>query len=69
MKMFGGFGASFLKEYHELCPKTEPVEEYEDRVKLYELYHHLNHWAMFGGGYKSGAASIMRSLLLKYGRS
>lgn len=37
MKMFGGFGGSFLKEYHQLCPKTEPVEEYEDRVKLYEL--------------------------------
>ncbi|KAF2626030.1 Ketosamine-3-kinase [Macroventuria anomochaeta] len=67
MKMFGGFGGSFLKEYHELCPKTEPVEEYEDRVKLYELYHHLNHWAMFGGGYKSGAASIMKSLVKKYG--
>lgn len=37
MKMFGGFGGSFLKEYHELVPKTEPVEEYEDRVRLYEL--------------------------------
>jgi protein-ribulosamine 3-kinase len=37
MKMFGGFGGSFLKEYHELCPKTEPVGEYGDRVKLYEL--------------------------------
>lgn len=38
MKMFGGFGGSFLKEYHQLCPKTEPVDEYEDRVALYELY-------------------------------
>jgi fructosamine-3-kinase len=37
MKMFGGFGGSFLKEYHEICPKTEPVAEYEDRVMLYEL--------------------------------
>jgi fructosamine-3-kinase len=37
MKMFGGFGGSFLNEYHDLCPKTEPVREYEDRVKLYEL--------------------------------
>ncbi|KAF2275866.1 Ketosamine-3-kinase [Westerdykella ornata] len=67
MKMFGGFGGSFLKEYHELCPKTEPVEEYEDRVKLYELYHHLNHYALFGGGYRSGAVSIMKSLVKKYG--
>jgi fructosamine-3-kinase len=37
MNMFGGFGGSFLKEYHGLCRKTEPEEEYDDRVKLYEL--------------------------------
>jgi protein-ribulosamine 3-kinase len=37
MKMFGGFGGSFLTEYHKLCPKTEPVGEYNDRVALYEL--------------------------------
>lgn len=36
MRMFGGFGGA-LKEYHEGCPKTEPQEEYEDRVGLYEL--------------------------------
>lgn len=67
MKMFGGFGGSFLREYHDLCPKTEPVDEYEDRVKLYELYHHLNHYALFGGSYRSGAVSIMKSLVRKYG--
>ena len=39
MQMFGGFGS--LKEYHELCPKTEPVDEYKDRVKLYEYVHFL----------------------------
>jgi fructosamine-3-kinase len=43
---FGGFGNDFLEEYHSICPKTEPVEEYDDRVMLYELYHHLNHHAM-----------------------
>jgi protein-ribulosamine 3-kinase len=37
MKMFGGFGGSFLEEYHKLCPKTEPENEYADRVALYEL--------------------------------
>lgn len=67
MRMFGGFGAPFLKEYHGLVPKTEPVDEYADRVSLYELYHHLNHYAMFGGGYKSGAVGIMRGLVSKYG--
>lgn len=68
MKMFGGFGGPFLEEYHQLVPKTEPVEEYADRVRLYELYHHLNHHAMFGGGYRSGAISIMRDLAGKYGK-
>ena len=37
MKMFGGFEGPFINEFHRLCPKTEPVEEYDDRVSLYEL--------------------------------
>lgn len=67
MNMFGGFGSSFWKEYFEHCPKTEPVEEYEDRVRMYEAYHHLNHYAMFGGSYKSGATRLLQPLLKKYG--
>lgn len=66
MKMFGGFGGSFMKEYHKLVPKTEPADEYEDRVALYELYHHLNHFALFGGWYGSGAVRIMKGLIAKY---
>lgn len=37
MRMFGGFGRAFFDEYHRLVPRTEPVDEYEDRVQLYEL--------------------------------
>ncbi|KAI0181951.1 fructosamine kinase [Hypoxylon sp. FL1284] len=66
MRMFGGFGSSFWKEYQSLVPKAEPKEEWEDRVALYELYHHLNHWALFGSGYRSGAMSIMKRLNSKY---
>ncbi|KAI3397076.1 hypothetical protein diail_11312 [Diaporthe ilicicola] len=66
MRMFGGFGG-FWKEYEKLIPKAEPKEEWEDRVALYELYHHLNHFAMFGGGYRGGAMSIMKKLISKYG--
>lgn len=89
MKMFGGFGGTFLNEYHSICPKSEPQEEYDDRVALYELYHHLNHHgkrrivhhtrgyygraddpqALFGGGYRSGAMSIISKLLHRYGGS
>ncbi|KAK4187577.1 Fructosamine/Ketosamine-3-kinase [Podospora australis] len=67
MKMFGGFGGSFWREYEKLVPKAEPKEEWEDRVALYELYHHLNHFALFGGGYRSGAISIMKRLISRYG--
>jgi protein-ribulosamine 3-kinase len=67
MNMFGGFSRNFWKEYHSLLPKTEPVEEYEDRLALYESYHHLNHYAIFGGGYKGGAMRILKGLLRKYG--
>ncbi|KAJ5738085.1 hypothetical protein N7493_001240 [Penicillium malachiteum] len=38
MRMFGGFGTKFFDQYHRVVPKTEPVEEYNDRVQLYELY-------------------------------
>lgn len=37
MHMFGGFSSRFFGQYHRVVPKTEPVEEYEDRVRLYEL--------------------------------
>ncbi|PVH82904.1 hypothetical protein DL98DRAFT_126458 [Cadophora sp. DSE1049] len=67
MGMFGGFGGAFNKEYWNVKGKDEPVGEWEDRRELYELYHHLNHYAIFGGGYKSGAESIMRKLIKKYG--
>lgn len=38
MRMFGGFGSGFWREYEKLVPKDEPKEEWEDRVALYELW-------------------------------
>ena len=46
--MFGGIPSSFIKTYHEHFPKTEPVEQYELRGDLYELFHYLNHTVLFG---------------------
>ena len=37
MRMFGGFGASFWREYEGLVPKSEPAGEWDDRLLLYEL--------------------------------
>jgi protein-ribulosamine 3-kinase len=37
MKMFGGFGGDFERRYREIKGKDHPVEEWADRVELYEL--------------------------------
>jgi fructosamine-3-kinase len=66
MKMFGGFRGD-VKEYQALKPRDHPEEEYESRVELYELYHHLNHFALFGGSYREGAVAIMKKLNKKFG--
>lgn len=47
--------------------KLEPVEEFDDRVDLYTLYHQLNHYAIFGGSYRAGAVRIMKRLVGNYG--
>ncbi|VUC37982.1 unnamed protein product [Clonostachys rosea] len=67
MKMFGGYSSKFWGEYEKLMPKAEPKEEWEDRIQLYELYHQLNHYSIFGGGYRGGAMAIMKRLISKYG--
>ncbi|KKA27220.1 hypothetical protein TD95_003332 [Thielaviopsis punctulata] len=66
MKMFGGVGADFWQEYHQIVPKHEPQEEYEDRIQLYKLYHYLNHYLMFGGSYLETAFHIIEDLAEKY---
>ncbi|KAI9766148.1 MAG: hypothetical protein M1840_006715 [Geoglossum simile] len=68
MKMFGRFSAAFFEEYHRLVPKTEPANEYRDRMDLYELYHYLNHYALFGGSYRDSAVAVMERLYRKYGK-
>lgn len=47
-RLFEGMPESFFEEYHKHMPKTEPVEHYELRRDLYELFHYLNHAVLFG---------------------
>lgn len=35
-----GFSHEFYDEYHKVHPRSSPY--YDQRQKLYELYHHLN---------------------------
>ena len=59
-ELFGRFPAEFYTTYD----KTYPIDPgYERRKTLYNLYHILNHFNQFGGGYESQANSMMERLL------
>lgn len=36
---------------------------WEERHQIYTLYHYLNHYNLFGGGYRSQCLSILRNLV------
>lgn len=56
-ELFGGFGPRFYAAYNEILP-LDPG--YEDRKDLYNLYHLLNHFNLFGGSYSGSIASIVK---------
>lgn len=60
MTMFGGFSERFYSAYHEVHPLPA---EWRERNRLYQLYHILNHYYLFGGGYRSQALQIVKSYL------
>jgi fructosamine-3-kinase len=59
-ELFGGFPAAFYQGYASVYP-LEP--DYDRRKQLYNLYHILNHYNLFGGGYQSQANSAIELLL------
>lgn len=59
-ELFGGFGQRFYDCYHEHFPIDAG---YSTRKILYNLYHILNHYNLFGGGYASQAGSMIERLL------
>ncbi|NWG85959.1 MAG: fructosamine kinase family protein [Hydrogenophilaceae bacterium] len=65
-ELFGGFGANFYAAYREAWP-LDPG--YELRKTLYNLYHILNHFNMFGGGYAGQAEAMIERLLAEIGQN
>lgn len=59
-ELFGGFSARFYQAYQETWP-LDPG--YKVRKTLYNLYHVLNHFNLFGGGYGSQAERMIDLLL------
>jgi fructosamine-3-kinase len=58
--LFGGFGSEFYSAYQAIWPMQAG---YEDRLKLYQLYHVLNHLNLFGGAYLGRASQLIRDLI------
>jgi len=58
--MFGGFNSSFYDSYNQEYPLDEG---FKARETLYNLYHELNHFNLFGGGYATSAQSSIHQLL------
>lgn len=59
-ELFGGFGRSFYEAYNAAWPLDTG---YRVRKKLYNLYHVLNHFNLFGGGYAAQAGIMIDELL------
>lgn len=59
-ELFGGFPESFYRGYEEVWPLRPG---YSRRKHLYNLYHILNHYNIFGAGYAEQARTMTRSLL------
>ncbi len=47
-EMFGGLGPAFYEAYEDVRPMTA---EYPRKREIYNLYHFLNHYNLFGGSY------------------
>ncbi|KAE7999784.1 hypothetical protein FH972_004182 [Carpinus fangiana] len=60
MSWCAGFGGSFYNAYFEVTPKQPGFEKRRD---LYMLYHYLNHYNLFGSGYRSSSMSIIDDYL------
>jgi fructosamine-3-kinase len=59
-ELFGGFGGSFYSVYENVLPLDAG---YKIRKTFYNLYHILNHFNMFGGGYGSQSEGMVERLL------
>ncbi len=59
-ELFGGFPAAFYQGYESVYPLAPG---YDRRKQLYNLYHILNHYNLFGGSYQSQANSTIELLL------
>jgi fructosamine-3-kinase len=58
--LFGAQSSKFYAAYNAEWPLPEG---YQQRQVIYNLYHILNHYVLFGGGYWSQACGMMDRIL------
>jgi protein-ribulosamine 3-kinase len=63
-RLFGGFGPAFYSAYHATWPLDAAAGYRRD---LYNLYHVLNHYNLFGRGYLAQAEGMIERLLAELG--
>lgn len=59
-ELFGGFSPAFYDGYQDVFPLDK---DYQSRKTLYNLYHVLNHYNLFGGHYQQQADNMISTLL------
>ena len=59
-ELFGGFPAAFYRGYSQVW---QLEEGYQQRKTIYNLYHILNHFNLFGGGYGSQASRMIAQIM------
>lgn len=64
-RLFGGFGPAFYAAYQSTWPLDTGAPT---RLSLYNLYHVLNHYNLFGGGYLRQAEGMIDRLLAELSR-
>jgi len=60
MRLFGGFGPRCEAAYAEIWPFADGFEE---RFRLYQLYHELNHLNLFGDAYYTNCMTSIDAFL------
>ena len=61
-KLFGSQPNAFYEAYNNIYP---PSDGWEIRETIYNLYHILNHFVLFGGGYLA-KGKVMIDKIMKY---
>lgn len=58
--LFGGFNQSFYDAYNKAWPLDAG---FETRKNIYNLYHIINHFNLFGGGYETQAVAMVHQIM------